>query len=238
MNKKELKEILEKHVLWLRDEKGGEKANLSYANLSSANLSYANLSCADLSYANLRSADLSSADLRSADLRSANLSYANLSCADLSSANLSYANLRSADLRSADLSSADLSSADLSSADLSSATIEYALKRKAVSNKFLMDRMFKFNKNYWIVYKSFGENYRVPKKWDIKTGSKIKQRIDENRWIDCSYGINVATLDWCKENCNNKIYKLWIPKTAEVCVPIYTDGKVRVSEAIIKGEVK
>ena len=73
ITKEELKEILKKHLEWLKDEKDGERAdlryaNLSYTDLSSANLSSANLSYADLSYADLRYANLSSADLRSADL--------------------------------------------------------------------------------------------------------------------------------------------------------------------------
>ena len=67
----ELEVILAKHKKWLSDEEGGEKADLSYADLRSADLSSANLRSADLS-----SADLSSANLRSADLSSANLSYA------------------------------------------------------------------------------------------------------------------------------------------------------------------
>ncbi len=74
----ELKVILNKHSKFLKNEEGGEKADLSSANLSSA----------DLSFANLRSADLSFANLSFADLRSANLSFANLSSADLSSADL------------------------------------------------------------------------------------------------------------------------------------------------------
>ena len=50
----QLEEILAKHKLWLNDEEGGEKADLSYANLRYANLSFADLSYAGLSYANLR----------------------------------------------------------------------------------------------------------------------------------------------------------------------------------------
>jgi hypothetical protein len=103
LTKEELDEILKKHLKWLRDEEGGERANLSYADLSSANLRYA---------------DLSSANLRSANLRYANLRYANLSSADLSSANLRYADLSSANLRYADLRYANLRYANLSSADL------------------------------------------------------------------------------------------------------------------------
>jgi hypothetical protein len=70
MNEKELKEILEKHLKWLNDEPGGEKADLRYANLSSANLS-----SADLSYADLRSADLSGSDLSGSDLSGSNIDF-------------------------------------------------------------------------------------------------------------------------------------------------------------------
>lgn len=79
----QLAEILRKHKLWLCTDQVGERANLSYANLSYA----------DLSYANLRDADLSYAYLSGAKLRSANLSYTNLRGADLSRANLRGANL-------------------------------------------------------------------------------------------------------------------------------------------------
>ena len=93
ISEQELKDILDKHGKWLRNEENGERANLRSANLSSADLSYADLRSADLRSADLRSANLSSADLRSADLRSADLSSADLSSADLRSADLSYANL-------------------------------------------------------------------------------------------------------------------------------------------------
>ena len=83
-----LQEIIESHGRWLRNEEGGERANL-------------------------RRADLSGADLRGADLRSADLY-----CADLSGANLRRADLSGADLRRAALSGANLSGADLSGADL------------------------------------------------------------------------------------------------------------------------
>jgi len=105
---KKLQEIIKSHGRWLRNEEGGERANLSGANLRSANLSSAYLRSADLRSADLSGANLSGANLRSADLRSANLSGANLRSADLRSANLSGANLRSADLSDADLSDADL----------------------------------------------------------------------------------------------------------------------------------
>jgi len=88
ISEQDLKDILDRHGKWLRNEEGGERADLSCANLSYANLSYADLSYANLSYANLSYANLSYANLSYADLRSANLRSANLSSANLSSANL------------------------------------------------------------------------------------------------------------------------------------------------------
>ena len=73
MNAEKLKEILDKHLKWLRNEDGGERAYLSRTDLS----------CADLSGANLSGAYLSRADLSDADLSCADLSGANLSCAKI-----------------------------------------------------------------------------------------------------------------------------------------------------------
>ena len=56
-----LNEILKKHRDWLENKDGGERADLSDANLR----------CADLRCANLRDADLSGADLSGADLSGA-----------------------------------------------------------------------------------------------------------------------------------------------------------------------
>ena len=98
-----LQEIIKSHGRWLRNEEGGERANLRDAYLSGANLRDADLSDAYLSGANLRDAYLSGANLRGADLRDANLSDANLSDAYLSGADLRGANLRDANLSGADL---------------------------------------------------------------------------------------------------------------------------------------
>jgi uncharacterized protein YjbI with pentapeptide repeats len=98
--------------MWLRDEEGGECANLTGANLRGAELACAYLRGADLRGANLRGADLTGANLRGADLTDA----------DLRDANLYGANLTGADLRDADLTGAYLESADLRYADLRDAT--------------------------------------------------------------------------------------------------------------------
>ena len=61
MTQEELNVILEKHEKWLKNEEGGECADLSCAILSNANLSNADLHGADLRYANLTHTDLRNA---------------------------------------------------------------------------------------------------------------------------------------------------------------------------------
>lgn len=121
----ELKDILEKHSKWLRHEEGGERANLSDADLSNADLYKA-----DLSNANLSRADLSNANLSFANLSNADLFKAHLSSADLSNAGLSNADLFNANLFNANLSKADLSEANLFRVGLSGANITNSILNK------------------------------------------------------------------------------------------------------------
>ena len=146
-----LKEILEKHEIWLNEEQGGERADLRYANLRDADLSDTNLWNADLRYADLRDAnlryanlsdtnltganltdadlrntDLTGADLKDAYLKDADLRDANLRYADLRYADLRYANLTGANLRNTDLMNADLKNTELMNADLRDANLRYA----------------------------------------------------------------------------------------------------------------
>ncbi|EKM3347882.1 pentapeptide repeat-containing protein [Listeria monocytogenes] len=76
MKKEELDIILENHGKWLRDE-GGERADLTSADLRHTNLSNAVLTGADLRHANLTNADLSNADLSNANLTNAVLTWVN-----------------------------------------------------------------------------------------------------------------------------------------------------------------
>ena len=78
MTSEEIKQVLELHKKWLNNEQGGERANLSGAELSEANLRGADLHWADLRGAELHWADLSEADLRGADLHWADLRGAEL----------------------------------------------------------------------------------------------------------------------------------------------------------------
>ena len=119
----ELKDILEKHSLWLREDPNGERANLCRADLYGADLRRANLCRADFSGADFSGADLSKADLSGAILRGADFSGTNLRKADLSGTNLRGANLWGADLREADLRLADLSESSLCRANLNGANL-------------------------------------------------------------------------------------------------------------------
>ena len=89
ITQEKLKEIIASHGKWLRCENGGERADLSGADLNGADLNGANLSGADLSGADLSGADLNGANLCEADLNGANLCEADLSGANLSGADLS-----------------------------------------------------------------------------------------------------------------------------------------------------
>ena len=224
MTAEKLADILENHRKWMRNE-GGCRANLSWADLSWADLRGANLSGADLSGANLSGANLSRANLSRANLSRADLSWADLSWADLSGANLSGANLSRADLSGANLSRANLSRADLSGANLSRAeglldTVNY------------MEAHFERVERGYIVYKTFGGTYEPPTEWEIKPESIITETVNFDRCTECGSGINVAPLEWVRENYPNKeIWKCLIewPWLVGVCVPYNTDGKIRCS---------
>lgn len=127
----ELKDILEKHSLWLREDRNGERANLAWADLRGVDLCEADLSEADLRGADLREADLTRANLSRSDLSGAILCRADLGGANLSGANLRGANLRGANLKVADLSGADLNWATLSGANLNEVNLVWANLRGA-----------------------------------------------------------------------------------------------------------
>ncbi|MGL5134493.1 MAG: pentapeptide repeat-containing protein [Planktothrix sp.] len=260
--KEELDEILVFHKKWLNNEPNGikadfSKANLRFANLGYANLRYANLSEANLGYANLRYANLSEANLSNADLRFANLSDANLSKADLgyanlseanlsganlSEANLGYANLRYANLRYANLSNANLSEANLGYANLSGANLSEANLRFADFSKAkgLFDMIdwlnasFHKTDNGYVVYKCFSGSYSPNPDWAIKQGSIISENCNPNITEDCGCGINVATMEWVKENYPNMpIWSLLIrfEWLVGAVIPLNTKGEFRCSRA-------
>ena len=73
MTSDELKEKIRLHGMWINGEMGGDRANLTGANLTDANLRGAKLTGANLTGANLRGANLTDAYLTGANLRGANL---------------------------------------------------------------------------------------------------------------------------------------------------------------------
>ena len=119
--KEELVSILNKHKMWLRNYREGERADLTGVDLRRADLTGADLTEADLRGAYLREAQLRVANLHGAYLRGADLTGADLRGADLRGADLRGAYLREAYLRGADLTGADLTGADLTGADLTGA---------------------------------------------------------------------------------------------------------------------
>ena len=89
MNERELRQVLEQHVLWLEGKDGGRRADLREVNLRGTDFRDTNLRGADFMGADLRNADLGGADLRGADFMGA----------DFMGANLMGANLMGVDLR-------------------------------------------------------------------------------------------------------------------------------------------
>ena len=212
MTKEELDEILSKHKKWLSHDSGGERADLSRANLIGANLIGANLSRANLSRANL--------------------SRANLSGANLSGSNLSVANLCGADLRGSDLSGSNLSGSDLFGSDLNGSNLNGSNLSGAVGllqTANFMKTHFERAKDGYIAYKTFNDTYTAPTTWKIEPGSAIEENVNFDRCATCGSGINVAPLDWAKQNCKGEIWKVLIrwEWLCGVCVPYMTDGKIR-----------
>ena len=94
-----IKEVLNNHLKWLKNDPAGRRANLYGADLRGADLRDANLYGADLRDAILRGAILRGADLRDAILRGADLRGADLRGADLRDANLRGADLYGAEIK-------------------------------------------------------------------------------------------------------------------------------------------
>lgn len=212
MTVRNLNDILQNHILWLNDNNSGQRAKLRWADLSGADLGDAKLSGADLIGTKLRWANLKYADLRNADISAADLKYADLRNADLSGAKLNNTDLRNVDLRGARLNNTDFSQAN---------GLLSAIK--------FMETNFEKTKYGYIAYKKFNAIFLPPIKWKIKSGSIIEETVNFDRCTECGSGINVATLDWVKNNYKGDIWKVLIrwEWLCGICVPYNTDGKIR-----------
>lgn len=124
---RQLLHILADHHLWLKNGKGGTRANLKRLNLAGLKIPNAALPHADIAEADLSFADLGKANLQNANLVRANLQGANLQGADLSGADLSDADLRDAVLTGAKLKGTDLWRANLIGCKISPKALHTAL---------------------------------------------------------------------------------------------------------------
>lgn len=164
---------------------------------------------------------------------------ANLSGADLSGVNLSGADLSGADLSDANLFGVNLSDANMEGVNLSGANIEgvnlSGAKNLLSPINYLKENFERTDEGY-IVYKCFNNMYSAPDKWDISIGSVIEEEVNPNRTTICGCGINVAPLDWVRnEYPHMQVYKLLIrwEWLAGVVVPYNTDGQIRCARAEI-----
>ena len=214
MNKEKLQKVLNNHKLWLQNE-GGERADLSGANLRDANLRGADLRGADLRYADLHGADLGGADLSGADLHGADLSGADLRDANLGGANLRGANLRDANLGGADLSGADLRGADLGGVQYNENTAFFALQCpdegafvawKKCENNVIVKLLIpedakrssatsrKCRASKAIVLEVIGAEKGVSHNdasFVYEVGKEVvADSFDDDRWNECSHGIH------------------------------------------------
>ena len=221
----ELKNILEKHFLWLAGDPNGVRADLKETNLYEANLRGADLRKADLRKADLRWANFRGADLRGADLRGANLYMANLymanfrgaalrgadlrgadlSMANLSEANLSVANLSEVNLRGANLIGADLSEADLSMANLYMANFCGAYLHRSKGINYPMNCP---EKGTFIGFKRVRNNLIV----DLEITGDALRSSATGRKCRCSKAkvLSITNIDGTESNTNSA-RSLWDP---------------------------
>ena len=190
ISKEELNEILQKHKMWLNNDKGGERADLRGADLRSIHLRFA-----DLRFADLRGTDLKNADLRGADL--------------------SDANLRGADLRGADLRYADLTSIETNMNTIGynlacpekGSFIGYKKANGCIVELLILEDS---KRSSATTMKCRCDKAKVLDIEDIKTGLKVQvvrsnydfnfvykvgeivsvENFDNNRWDECSTGIH------------------------------------------------
>ncbi|KKN72816.1 hypothetical protein LCGC14_0406710 [marine sediment metagenome] len=249
MNKTETRERLVE--LGIDKDKVKKDFNLRGADLSGANLYGANLHGANLYGANLHGANLRGANLRGANLRGANLYGADLYGANLSGANLRGANLRGANLYGANLSGADLYGANLSGADLYGANLRGANPSGAdlsgakiilTLDDYLKTYKIKTTKEYIYLYKIVKDNYKSffssnPITYEVGKEYSV-DKVDNNIFTECSYGLSVATEFWCRQQGSGRILQVKVHWKDIITIPINTNGKIRVRKLQVIKEIR
>ena len=165
--------------------------------------------------------------------------------ANLQDANLQYANLQSAKLQYANLQDANLQSANLQSANLQSAKLQDANG----FNKYLVQPLLMLldQPGKLRFYKCVTERLtsptqtHMPLTYDIGTKLSVDD-ADCDEYVLCGAGINVATLDWIMREypLGGARYRIVIIECKAddiACVPVATDGKIRLHRGKVVGEL-
>ena len=219
MKQEKLEKILEEHENWLYYG-GGNRADLTGAELRGENLSNvvlikAQMNDSILSLANLSGAHLRDANLRFADLTGANLKGANLRNTDLTGADLRGADLTGANLTGANFYRARLSGAKLTGVKYDATTLFFALQCpeegafigwKKCENDVIVKLLIpadakrssattrKCRASKAIVIDVIGAEKGISQadqRFSYEVGKEVvPDSFDENRWNECSHGIH------------------------------------------------
>lgn len=220
------------------------KASLNGAFLNGASLNRAFLNGASLNGASLNRASLNRASLNGALLTRASLNEASLNRTSLTRASLDGASLHGAFLNGAFLNGALLDEASLNGASLDGAFLNGAsLRRTKGISKYhtsplygMMDQVGKIRAYKLTTADCRGTQYPSIIYEVGKTYEEINS--DTNERNSCSYGINLATLDWClkdyKPGCRIFVAEFEVGDIA--AIPTGSTGNFRVYRCTIVSE--
>lgn len=145
---------------------------------------------------------------------------------DMSGVAMKNVNFTSASLRGSVLPE-DMSDVGIGDTDLSGTT-------KAMKSSEFMDKHFYTVEKGYIVYKSFGMYFDAPDYWDIEPGSYLEETVNQNPYVSCGSGVNVATEKWVYQNLvssreRSAVWKCLIEwrDLLDVIIPVASTGKIR-----------
>ena len=149
------------------------------------------------------------------------------------------ANLQGAYLQDAYLQGANLQGANLRDANLQGAYLQGA----EGINKYLITPLLILKEQTGKIraYKLVTAEYEGPQFRGIeyKIGEVIERNADTNEQTQCSYGISLATLDWCIKEWRKGYHVLVCEFTNKdiAAIPTATDGKFRVHRCKVIKEI-
>lgn len=193
------------------------EAKMRESDMRNCTMSKASFLGADLDFARMNGIKAEASKFIKAEMYGVNLTGARLIGVDFFGSNMKNAKFNFSDMRNTCLDESNLSGSDLSG----------AIGLLSPSD-FIKEHFEKCSEGI-IAYKTFNEDKQSPKSWMIKPGSIINENANFDRCGTCECGINVATLDWIKNNRARRIWKVlirweWLPG---VCVPYGSDGRIR-----------